>query len=358
MSVRIEYPRSIPARRPGDFKPAAPKFQVQWDAPVVTVVSDYLALQRDVKDMQGEQDFFSRVRDAFEREWGPDSFEEMRGIDERGAVNSVVVGYWTDLTRYSLWKCHDPFNAWFSHSNRASEGVGYWRETLIVPVERFETIFSESIYRAGIACTKNSRLEPMFTAGYFGAMRDRIAISAIDPLSSPYGNIAPAASFKGGPGQRVRIDVPTNLVSIRTGQFWQNAKDDQLDDYVTNLQPKLDSGVKYLQDNSEGTGCVSLRSLVNLDRQGNELMETSKHGYFLSLAHLEDWAASHKSHLDIFQHALAMRRKYGAARSVVTWHEVFAIGTTPSFEYINCHADTGLLRFANDWGAIVSPMVV
>ena len=285
---------------------------------------------------------------------GPDSFEEMREVDAHGAVNSVVVGYWTDLTRYARWKSHDPINAWFAHADRASEGVGYWRETLIVPIERFETIFSEPIYHAGVARTTNSRLEPMFTAGYFGAMRDRIAISAIDPLASPYGDVAPSATFNGPPAQRIRIDVPANLVSIRSGQFWQDAKDDQLDDYLNNLQPKLDTGMQYLQDHAEDTGCLSLRSLVNLDQEGNALMETSKHGYFLSLAHLENWAVSHKTHLDIFQHALAMRRKYGAARSVVTWHEVFVMSTTPTFEYINCHPDTGLLRFADHWGTAVS----
>jgi aldoxime dehydratase len=357
MTVHIEYPRLIPARRPGDFKPAAPKFQVRWDTPVVTVVSDYIALQRTAEDMQGERQFFSRVRDAFARECGPDAFEEMREIDAHGAVNSVVVGYWTDLTRYARWKHHDPLNAWLSDADRERDGVGYWRETLIVPLERFETIFSEPIYHAGIARTAHSKLEPMYTAGYFGAMRDRIAISAIDPLDSPYGSAAPQADFTGAHTRRIRIDVPTNLVSIRSGQFWQNAKDDQLDDYVQNLQPKLDAGMQYLHDHSEDTGCLSLRSLVNLDQDGNELMETSKHGYFLSLAHLENWAVSHRTHLDIFQHALAMRRKYGAARSVVTWHEVFVMSTIPSFEYINCHGDTGLLRFAKDWGSAVSAIV-
>jgi aldoxime dehydratase len=49
-----------------------------------------------------------------------------------------------------------------------------------------------------------------------------------------------------------------------------------------------------------------------------------------------------------------MRRKYGAERSVVTWHEVFVLGTAPAFEYLNCHIETGLLPFAHLWGSAAS----
>ncbi|SAL77714.1 phenylacetaldoxime dehydratase [Caballeronia peredens] len=181
-------------------------------------------------------------------------------------------------------------------------------------------------------------------------MRDRLPISAIDELNSPYGDNVPVGNFRDSARKRVRVDVPPNVVSIRSGQFWAQAKGEQFDDYYENMRPKLETGMSYLSEHPEETGCLSMRHITHLNEKGDELRETCKHVYILSLKHLEDWTESHKSHLDIWKHALAMRRKYGAERDFVSWHEVFVIGTTPSFEYVNCHAGTGLLRFADIWG--------
>ena len=354
MSFHIEYPRTIPMRRPRDFTPGAPKFQVRWSAPVTTVIADYIAVQRAGADAEAERSFFQKTRAALASPWGPDCFDEVRCADEAGLVDSIVIAYWTDITKYATWKHRDEFNGWFASAERENESVGYWRETLIVPYDRIETIFSEPYYRAGIARTAGCELEPMYVAGYFGSMRDRLPVSAVDLLESPYGETVPDGTFTKGRAAGVRIDVPPNVVNIRSGQYWEKAEGEQLGDYYANLQPKLDAGMAYLKKHAETTGCLSLRSLVTLDQEGNERKETSKHGYFLSLGQLEQWAVGHRTHLDIFKHALAMRRKHGAERSVVTWHEIFVLGVTPSFEYVNCHAATGLLRFANAWGSAVS----
>lgn len=356
MSFHLQYPRIIDEVRPEGFAPAAPKFNVRWDTPLSTMICDYIAVQHDGKNPSTETSLFNRTRAAFDNEWGPDSHEHMRQVDDDGFVNSIVVAYWTDPTRYAVWKYTHDFNRWFSSPERETDPQGYWRETLVVPYDRMETIFSEPNYRAGVAKTQGCQLEPMYEAGYFGAMRDRLPISAIDRLLSPYGEDTPLGTYNEKRSQRIRIDVPHNVVSIRSGQYWEQAPDDQFEDYLHNLQPKLETGMHYLQAHADTTGCLTLRSMVNLDEHGHERAETSKQGYFLSLGHLEGWAASHKSHLDIYRHALAMRKKHGAARAVVTWHEVFVLSATPSFEYINCHAQTGLLRFAKVWGHIATPV--
>jgi aldoxime dehydratase len=84
--------------------------------------------------------------------------------------------------------------------------------------------------------------------------------------------------------------------------------------------------------------------MTNLDDDGTERRNTSVYAHFLSLAQLEAWAASHKTHLGIYHHAIAMNRKYKQARQFVSWHEMFVIqGAT--FEYVNCHKQTGLLPY-------------
>ncbi|ARP84664.1 phenylacetaldoxime dehydratase [Bordetella genomosp. 8] len=354
MNFHVEYPRTEPLRRPDSHSPGAPKFSVRWDKPVASIVSDYIAVQHAADDRDTPVAFFQRVRDAMGRANGPDSFEELRHRDQAGWVNSIVVAYWTDATKYEAWRREDRFNHWLSEPERERGDSGYWRETFVVPYDRHETIFSERFYTAGIARTDRGSLQPMYVAGYFGAMRDRIPLAAIDPLRSPCAH-APARDYRGGPKKRIRVTLPINVVAIRSGQYWAMAEAEQLSDYETNLQPKLEAGMQSLKDAPDETGCLVLRDLVNLDADGNERRETSKYGYFLSLAKLEEWSAGHAKHLDIFKHALAMRRKYGDRRSVVTWHEVFVLGSSPILEYVNCHAETGLLPYASSWGSAVMP---
>ena len=64
----------------------------------------------------------------------------------------------------------------------SADPIGYWKETIAVPYDRHETIYSAPNYRIGLARTPGSSIESMTTNGYFGAARDRIPISAIDPL--------------------------------------------------------------------------------------------------------------------------------------------------------------------------------
>lgn len=318
------------------------------------MIAEYVAVQREPNDVESETLWFERVRKAFADQLGPDCFEEMRHHTKFGKTESVVIGYWTDPSRHAKWLITNDFNRWFAGAERGAEKVGYWRERLVVPYDRFETIFSEPYYTAGWARSRDCQLEPHYTAGYFGSMRDRLPLSAIDQLESAYpdGMLPPPCGET--LGKRIQVALPWNAVSIRSGQYWQRATGEQLDDYYQSLQPKLDTGMAYLEEHPEVTGCLSMRHLVALDATGAELKETSKQGYFISLKPLEEWAASHQTHHAIFGHALAMRRKFGADRTVVTWHEVSVLASNPAFEYVNCHRDTGLLRFWAQWGWVES----
>ena len=216
----------------------------------------------------------------------------MRCIDEAGFINTIVVAYWLDPTKHARWKLLSAFGGWFDSVERLSEGMGYWRETIVVPYDRHETIYSEPNYEIGLARCAGGSVEPMTTNGYFGAARDRMPVSAIDPLESPLGQTLPARREAASQGSRLRVQPPLNLVAIRSGQFWVNAQSEQRTDYLDRLQPKLLRGMKYLEDNKEASGCLSIRNMSNLDSAGDEIAETSTLAYFLSLGHLERWAGS------------------------------------------------------------------
>lgn len=341
MSFHLEYPRTIPPRKPAGHVPAAPRYSVRWPSLMTAIISDYLGLQGRDLPWSAQDAFFARARDAFAAANGPDCFEIMRCVDEAGLTNAIVVAYWLDPVKHARWAAASPLIAWFRDDARLAGPDGVWRETIVVPYDRHETIYSEPSYKAGVARTAAAELSPITTNGYFGAARDRLPISAVDPLDSPFGDRAPAARPHIGFGQRLQVAAPVNMVALRSGQYWAHADAEQLADYTDTMRPKLMRGMRHLMDNKAETGTLSLRIMTNLDDDGTERRETSVYAHFLSLKPLEAWSESHSTHLAIYHHAIKMNRHYKQARQFVSWHEVFVL-TSGEFEYVNCHPGTGL----------------
>lgn len=345
MSFHVAYPRLIPERRSPGHRPAAPRFTLRWANPVPAIVSQYHGMQRPDGDWAWQSEFFERLIRSFAEADGPAAYEVMRFEDEAAHTNAVVVSYWTDGTRHARWMLTSSVSRWLDDDARLDDEAGYWRETISVPYDRHETIYSAPHYRVGLGRLPDTAIEPMTTNGYFGAARDRLPISAIDPLMSPHGDeLSPRGQIT-TLGRRLFAQVPLNMTAIRSGQFWEAAQQEQLADYDENLQPKLMRGMKYLTEHKSQTGTLALRILTNLSPEGAARRETSVLGYFLGLDQLEGWAKSHDTHLDIYRHAIAMNRLHGERREVVTWHEVFIMPGSTAFEYINCHTSTGLLPY-------------
>ncbi|CCF00971.1 putative phenylacetaldoxime dehydratase (plasmid) [Sinorhizobium fredii HH103] len=344
MVFHFEYDRTIPERRPQGHQPAAPRHALRWTKPITAIISDYFAIQGRDLDWEVQEAFFRDARRSFAGPDGPETSEIMRTRDEAGYVNAVIVGYWTDPVKHARFCLNSPLLAWLANEARLLEPFGSWRETVSVPYDRHETIYSENWYRIGIGRTADSVVVPITTNGFFGAARDRIPLSAVDPLESPFGASVPRAREVRGKGQRLFVQAPLNMVTLRSGQYWAHADIEQLTDYVENMRPRLMTGMNYLLENKEETGTLELRVLTNLEDDGTERRETSVVAHFLSLAHLEQWAASHKTHLDIYRHAIAMNRKYKEERRFVSWHELF-VSQSAIFEYVNCHPGTGLLPY-------------
>lgn len=340
----IEYPRAIPARRPEGHQPAAPRFSLRWRAPLGMMVTEYFALQGVGLDWPEQKAFFDRVV-AAQQENGADHWEIMRADGPGGTTEAIIVCYWLDATRHARWIRTSPFLVWFNDPERLTEAHGLWRECSQVPYDRHETIYSAPGYRIGLSRTPGAEIVPITMNGYFGAARDRMPISAIDALDSPLDDLPePVLPISGG--ARIEVCVPHNTIVIRSGQFWEGAGAEQDADYHDNLQPKLMRGMGYLSGHKTQSGTLSLRNMTNLNADGSPRRETSTYGHFLSLRHLEDWAKTHETHLDIYRHAIAMNRLYKERREVVTWHEVFALIGGQHATYVNCHPETGLLPFS------------
>ena len=349
MPFNVIYPRTIPERRPVEHVPAAPRYSLRLESPVASLVCVYFGIQAQDLEWKKEKEFHQLIHNQLSKAHGTMTSEIMRCVDGFGYTNGIVVAYWTDPTEYARWLHSSGFRGWFESDELLSGEAGYWCESLVVPYDRHETIYSASGYRIGFGRTPGSTIVPITTNGYFGAARDRVPLSAIDKLESPLDQSLPRSNVSSTFGRRLMTLVPYNATFLRSGQYWEGAGEEQLEDYVQALQPKLHRGMQYLAENAETTGCMSLRIMTNLNADGTPRAETSVAAILLSIELLESWAASHETHLDIYRHAIAMNRLHKEKREVVTWHELFVMNHGNTFEYVNCHPRTGLLPYAQIW---------
>ena len=117
------------------------------------MVSEYYGAQKADLTRDEQIEFFERVETSLIDPDGPATHEIMRFTYEAGETNAVVVAYWLDATRHARWSQAAGFPKWFSAPARCSAGeIGYWRETIAVPYNRHETIYSGRVQDAGSEC--------------------------------------------------------------------------------------------------------------------------------------------------------------------------------------------------------------
>ncbi|HLX36758.1 MAG TPA: phenylacetaldoxime dehydratase family protein [Candidatus Binataceae bacterium] len=329
-----------PRRMPPNWTPPDPAWAASFDAQSTPVVMAYFGTQL------AEGDSASRVHRICEFFAGndvPSNLESASYIDRIGRRTIVSIAYWTDPARYASWNAG--FERWWNDPARIHDGVGHFREVLIVPPERFETIFSND-YFIGVAKVGGPQVGPIREHGYWGSMRDRLAISSDDDLVSEYGDTMPRVGARETLGHRLRVSAPHNLAVIRSGQDWTECSGAQREFYLESIAPTLRDAMHSLRDAPNETGCCEMRFAQHIDDAGAPITKSFGHGYFLSLAHLERWAATHPKHLAILGHFMKMARDYRSELRLKLWHEVSVLPAAgQTFEYLNCHGETGLLPY-------------
>jgi hypothetical protein len=329
------------SRMPEGWEPPVPAWAARFSVPSGTVVMGYFGAQGPAGE--GE-DHFTRMDRFFAGPDGPDNVERSAFTDRAGLPNALVAAYWTSPLRYESWRAASGYEAWWSAPDRLSGPSGSFEEILTLPTDRFETLFSTENL-VGAAATGQCIHGPIREHNYWGAMRDRIAVSGASDLASRYGEALPRLGRTVTLGLRLRVTAPENLAVIRSGQDWSRCHDAELDDYARSVRPVLVSGMDFLRDHPDETGCCDMRLAAEVAAGGAPVEKSFGLGYFLSLAHLERWAESHPTHLAIFHRFLAMAGRHKAL-DLRLWHEVAVLpGAGQRFEYVNCHPQTGLLPY-------------
>ncbi|QRP47954.1 phenylacetaldoxime dehydratase family protein [Amycolatopsis sp. FDAARGOS 1241] len=105
--------------------------------------------------------------------------------DETGRALTVVVAYWTSTAVHARWTFGSAWRDWWESPARLQDGVGYWRETVVSPYDRHETVYSRPNYRAGFARTPGAQLVEITHNGYFGAARGTASRFPRSTISRP-----------------------------------------------------------------------------------------------------------------------------------------------------------------------------
>jgi len=330
---------------PKNWQPPAPAWQADWKNSEDPLIVGYFGIQADSPERLD-----GWANPALYGKNSPEKVEQGMYTDKAGVKNYLYIAYWKNSV-YQQWLAGENTSSWWASDERLNEGVGYWREIIAMPFDRFETLNS-STQPHGVSAIAEELEGPIEEHGYAGGMRDRIKRSDTDTLKSNQtisknGNTLQVEFISLCEGKRVVVKPPENTCVIRSGQNWSDCVGEQASFYLEQVHPVLIKGMNFLQNNPIDTQCYSMRFVDTKTDSWNTLSQSFGLGYAADVYAFEEWAKSHPTHLAILERFMNMVMTFGENLQLKLWHEVVVLPKEGcEFEYINCHPDTGLLSYA------------
>lgn len=342
INKHLKCPRTLSRRVHDDYEPPFPMFVGRADTDLTQVVMAYLGVQFHEEYRQKAVVAMHHMVDSFNLDNGPDHHDMTFHVDNQGFGNFIVVGYWRDPSAYCRWMRLPEIEQWWSSDERLDEELGYFREIIAPRAEQFETLYAFKEDLPGVGALMDNLSGEIQEHGYWGSVRDRIPASQNDWLQ-PDGELRIIAGDPAA-GGRVVVQGHDNITLIRSGQDWAEADEQERQLYFNEMLPPLQAGMDFLRDEGHAHGCYSNRFVRNVDRDGNLLDIAYDIGFWRSLDRLERWAESHPTHLRIFT---TFFKVVTGLQKLRLYHEVSVSDARfQTFEYINCHPGTGMMRDA------------
>jgi aldoxime dehydratase len=325
-------------RKPRGFQPPNPAWVARFDPLVDEVVMAYFGVQsKDKESSEG----LAPLLGFFAQSNGPKHWERARYTDAQGYDTIIAIAYWDRPALYRQWRADSGFDAWWTDAERTRGPYGYFLEVVTPSADRFETLRSSPGHQEGIARLEKQASGEIEEHAYWGSMRDRIPASQVDDFAS---DGRPVKSEENTLGRRVVLQGRDNLALIRSGQDWSDTAAQERALYLNDIQPTLAAGMHFLRDEGNGIGCLSCRYMMEIDADGKATEKTFGLAHFDNLANLESWARTHPTHLAIFGRFQKYVQDLNFNIALRLYHEVTVVPASGQyFEYINCHAGTGLL---------------
>ncbi len=339
----LQCPRSLSRRVADDYRAPYPAWVARADPSVKQVVMAYFGVQSCGGERRAQAlAALRRIADGFGLDDGPGHHDLVEYRDASGYDNHIAIAYWRDPATFARWRTAPAIDAWWTSPDRLADGIGYFREIMAPRVDQFETLYSFRKNLPGVGSIMDDASDEIEEHGYWGSMRDRFPISQTDWMK-PNGGLAVALG-RPALGGRVTIRGHDNVCLIRSGQDWAETEGDERKLYLDEIEPTLRAGMDFLHSSGAEVGCYSNRYVRFIDGEGIPLEKSFGLGHWRSLDMLERWAESHPTHLRIF---VTFMRVAGQVTKLRLYHEVSVFDRdAQSYEYINCHPSSGLMRDA------------
>ncbi|MBK1870592.1 phenylacetaldoxime dehydratase family protein [Aestuariivirga sp. YIM B02566] len=338
----LQAPRTRPLAAPEGFVPATPSYSARFSPEVTALPMAFFGVQFS-ETSPASTSAIAFQQQGFAKPFGPSFWDRAEYVDERGCINSVLVGYWDDRQTYDRW-CASLPEDWWRAGAPLDGALGFFRECYTPSIADTETTFSHP-HPEGYATIATAMSGMTDTHGYWGSARDRIPRAQTDDLA-PQG--APKAALAGSNDTLRRHIVVTphdNLCLLRSGQDWTDTDAEERHFYLHSVKPKLDEGMEFIRDEGGRVGCYFNRYMT-LCASAGPLDKTYSLSAWRSLGELEAWVKT-DSHLAIFAAGTRHYRTFKDGR-LRLYHEMSVIrAKDQSFEYFNCHDRTGMLNTLN-----------
>ena len=333
-------PRTRARRIEDDYQPPYPAWTTVPDASVKQVVMGYFGIQSlGPGRATAAAEALRQILAQFVADNGPAHVDIAHEVDAQGYDTHLAIAYWSDPAVFAHWQASASVRDWWESAARLNDGVGYFREILTPRVEHFETLFSAPDRLEGVGILIGNRsVDPIQEHGYWGSMRDRLPLSQTDALE-------PAGALSSSPARgRVRLAGHQNVAVIRSGQDWTDTTGREREMYLTEMEPILRKGMTFLRDNGRGIGCYANRYARLIDPARGPIDKSFGLSFWRSLETMEKWAEYHPTHEAIFSTFMGIVGTLDADLKLRLYHEVTVVKPEEqSYEYINCHPDTGML---------------
>ncbi len=339
--AHLKCPRTRDRRVNDSWSPPVPAYSARPGEAIQQIVMAYFGVQAKGDDKKGALTAaYQKILATFKLSEGPARHVLVQFVDAEDYLNLIAVAYWIEPARYETWSKSPEVSGWWSSDDRLKEGVGYFREVLSPRMEQFETIYTHAHGpHEGVSILFDEMSEPIFEHGYWGSMRDRLPLSQTDPLE-PSGTLK-VVSGTPSAGGRVVVQGHENLTLIRSGEDWSLTEGEERETWYNVIEPVLHEGMNYLRDDGREVGCYSNRYCHHIDENGKVLEKGFGYSLWRSVGNLENWGASHHTHLAIY---VTFNRMAKTFKNLTLYHEVSVFDSAHQhYEYINCHPKIGLL---------------
>ncbi|GAA1563816.1 phenylacetaldoxime dehydratase family protein [Dactylosporangium maewongense] len=322
-------------RRPEGHQPSYPAFTVRFPDAADSIVFAQIGVQ----GASGVDIAAAEIDMLLSSAHGPRHVDRVRPVALPGREARIALAYWDSEARFRDWCDSAPVRDWW-HTLPSDGPLGYWRETAVIPVRRFESLHSGEWHDNGVS--HFTPIEVVEFHDYWGGMRDRIRDSHDHPLDPEAPQFTPRGLTS--LGRRVRFSNPDNLCLIRTAQDWSRCRDEERETYTRLVAPTLHVGAQYIATHPD-SGCVAAQLVEEVDDTWSRAYEkTSVIAWWVSLGHLEEWTVNHPTHQAIYSAFHQMLQRHNFQLDLRLWHEVCVLPAgAAEFEYVNCPEDTGLL---------------